>query len=88
MLNQTLQFFIGLRSDHEIAARKKCRHGVDTVGGAPAPVFINGIFEAATYQNVGGFIGRQAVFLSNLHERLDFADIFYVDKIGAEERIE
>src|SRR5262245_58369711 len=86
MLNQPLQLLIRLRSDHEVASGEKSRHGVDADRGATAPVIVNGSFEAATHKNVGGFVSRKAYFFGDLQEGLHLADIFHIDKIGAEER--
>src|SRR5882672_10603870 len=45
VLHEPFQFLVWLRADHQIASRKKRWHGVDAIGGATAPVLIDGIFK-------------------------------------------
>jgi hypothetical protein len=44
VLNQALEFFIRLRPHRQVTAGEKRRYGIDTVGGAPTPIFIDGVF--------------------------------------------
>jgi hypothetical protein len=87
MLDQPLQFFVGLRPDHQIFSGEKRRHGVDTEGGAAAPVVVDGVFELPAQQYIGGFIGRQIIVFGDFGQDISLADVLDVDKVGAKERI-
>src|SRR5947208_2544503 len=50
VLHEPFQLLVRLRANHQVTSREKRRHGVDAIGGAAAPVLVDGILVLAAKQ--------------------------------------